>query len=247
MTDTHYKLTDQDCRTRGDTLWTPGEWRETVGAGTLCGPGWLHAYATPELALLLNPIHGNIKNPRLWLAEGDGKRLDDGQLKLGCTQLRIVEELPMPVITTEQRIGFAVLCAAHGYGDVAWNEWAWGWLLSVDRSADSAARADSAAWDAVSAAARAAAWAARAAVSAAWDAVSAAWDAWDASAADRADSAAARAAAWAARDAVSAAWDAWDASAADSAADSAALAARADRFVDIAECARVALAWEGAV
>ena len=34
--------------------------------------GWLHCYSDPLLAVLLNPIHGNYDNPRLFEAEIEG-------------------------------------------------------------------------------------------------------------------------------------------------------------------------------
>src|SRR3989304_4485465 len=71
-----YKLTDQQMRTYGDCQWTLGEWKETSGEGNLCGPGWLHFYTHPLLAALLNPIHANIQNPRLFRVEAEGATLD---------------------------------------------------------------------------------------------------------------------------------------------------------------------------
>jgi len=40
-----------------------------------------------------------------------------------------------------QHIAFGILCAAHVCDDRSWTEWSWGWLLGVDRSADSAINA----------------------------------------------------------------------------------------------------------
>ena len=77
-----YKLTRSNCTTRENTLWVPGEWRETSGIGSLCSSGWLHAYEHPLLAILHNPIHAYIVNPRLWEAEGAGKELRDDEMKL---------------------------------------------------------------------------------------------------------------------------------------------------------------------
>ena len=88
-----YKLTDENSKTRGDTSWVTGEWREAPCSGELCGPGWLHAYESPLVAVLLNPIHANFKSPHLWLAEGDGAVLRDGSLKIGVQRLHVVKHL----------------------------------------------------------------------------------------------------------------------------------------------------------
>src|SRR5882757_8420757 len=128
-----YKLTNQDMTTRGPTLWGEGVTHEAPGLGPLCSSGWLHAYLSPELAVFLNPIHADIANPILWEAEGEiGAR--DGQLKVGCAKLTTLRQLPLPQVTTEQRVKFAILCAKAVCTDAAWNAWADAWLDGSDRS-----------------------------------------------------------------------------------------------------------------
>ena len=169
-----YKLTDQNLQTYGSYQWEPGVARETDGNGGLCGPGWLHYYHDPLLAVLLNPIHADIANPILWEAEADGLHRDDRGLKGGCTRLTLIRQVDLPQITTEQRVRFGILCAKVICDNPAWNAWADRWLDGSDRSQESAwaaieaaARAAEAAWAAAETAARAA-WAARAAAEAAW-------------------------------------------------------------------------------
>jgi hypothetical protein len=137
-----YKLTDQNMQTHGGYQWVLGEWRETSGEGDLCGPGWLHWYSDPLLAGLLNPIHANFSNPRLFLAETDGEIRDDRGLKGGSTRLRLVEEKPLSEATTEQRVRFAILCAQSVIMDGCpeWSAWAAAWLDGTDR-AEAAAEA----------------------------------------------------------------------------------------------------------
>jgi len=94
---TVYKLTDQKMHTRNGYQWALGEWRETSGDGELCGSGWLHAYEDPLLAVLLNPIHASIANPRLFEAEADSDGNDDRGIKCGFTRLRLTKELPLPI------------------------------------------------------------------------------------------------------------------------------------------------------
>ena len=172
-----YKLTDRDGQTRNGTQWGPGVSHSGTGEGELCGPGWIHAYEHPLIAVLMNPIHAIFKNPRLWVAEGE-VGLRDGQIKCGCKTLTTVREIPLPAVTTEMRVRFAILCAKEVCADPAWNAWADKWLSGGDRT-----QAWASAW-----AARAAARAARARARAYERASERAW----------ASAAAAAAAAWAA-------------------------------------------------
>ena len=156
---TLYKLTRQDNTTSdGATLeWGAGVSHTATGTGTqLCSPDVIHAYTHPLLAVLLNPIHANYKNPKLWRCEGEVVANDHG-LKVGVKTLTTIEEIPLPVVTTEQHVKFAILCAKQVCKDEKWNAWADKWLSGEDRSAAAAEAAWAAAW-----AARAARLAARA-------------------------------------------------------------------------------------
>ena len=187
-----YKLTTQDGTTHNYYQWSlpkgekPGDWHRTSGEGNLCGPGWLHYYHHPLLAVLLNPIHADIQDPILWEVEVGGEQKDDAGLKGGATKMRLLKKIDLPMFSTEQRVVFGIYCALETCNDEEFVRWANGWLMGSDRSAAEAAQA-AAAW---TAAARAAAEAAQAAA-AAWTAA-----AWAAEAAARA---AWTAAAWAAR------------------------------------------------
>ena len=215
-----YKLTDANAKTRGGTEWGPGVSHSGTGEGELCGPGWIHAYADPLLAVLFNPIHARFPRPRLWEAEGEVSKTDG--LKVGCRTVTTSREIPLPEITTAQKVAFAILAVKEVCDDPAWNAWADRWLSGEDRS-------ESAAWSAArsaeSAAARSAEWsAALSAWSAARSAESAARSAWSA-----AESAA--------RSAESAARSAWSAArSAESAAGSA-----ANKKLDFAAIARKAV------
>ena len=152
-----YKLTSQDMMTLNETLWGPGVTHTASGMGELCSAGWLHAYSSPLLALFLNPIHANIKNPRMWEAEGSGNMKDDRGLKMGFSSLTTIREIPILEPTVTQQIAFGILCALKVYHDPAFVKWAESWLSGEDRSANAAdaARATVAA-DAAYAPARAA-------------------------------------------------------------------------------------------
>ena len=174
-----YKLTKQNLQTYGGYQWKPGITRETDGRGNLCGPGWLHYYHDPLLAVLLNPIHANIDTPIMWEAEAEGLHRDDNGLKGGCTRLTLIRQIDPPQITTEQRIRFGILCAKAVCDSPEWNAWADRWLDGSDRSVETAweawaaavATADAAAAEAAAeAAARAARAVAQATAWAAWEA-----------------------------------------------------------------------------
>ena len=174
MTKILYKFTDQNMQTHGGCQWVLGEKKTTSGEGELCGPGWLHCYADPLLAVLLNPIHTDYENPRLFRARVGRKSKHDHGLKSGYTKMTLIEEIPVPAISTAQRVRFAILCAMKVYQDPGFVQWGENWLSGKDRSAEAAAEAVRAA----RAAADAASWAARAARAAAWAAEAADAVAW---------------------------------------------------------------------
>ena len=137
-----YKLTTQNNFTMKKTLWGENVSHSVSGKGELCSAaGWLHAYSHPLLAVLLNPIHANIKNPKLWEAYGSGLKKSDHGLKLGFTKLTTKKEIALPVITDTQKIAFAILCALEVCKEPRFVTWANNWLSGKDRTADAAAYA----------------------------------------------------------------------------------------------------------
>lgn len=164
------KLTTQDGRTRvgfgNETQWGENVTHSGTGAGALCGPGYVHAYEHPLVAVLMNPIHADIPNPVLW--EGEGEiALRDGQLKCGCVTFMTLRRIPLPELSTEARVEVAIRCALYVYSKPSFVTWAQAWISGADRS-------ERAAWEATGVAERAAsagaARAARAARAAAWTA-----------------------------------------------------------------------------
>ena len=141
-----YKLTDESMRTHNGFQWEIWKWYETSGEGKLCGPGWLHGYEHPLLAVLHNPIHVNFYKPRLFETwTGNGKIKKDGQMKLGSTKMKLVKEIPFPKITTTQRIAYGILCALEVYDEPEFQKWAENWLNGEDRTARAAVGATMAA------------------------------------------------------------------------------------------------------
>lgn len=113
-----YKLTDSLGRTRNNT-----QWGENVihsippekQSKKLCTSGLLYAYKTINLALLLNPIHANFSNFRLWAVKGKPVIEDWG--KVGCYSLITIKEIVLPEWYQDEKtrkrvqILFAILCA----------------------------------------------------------------------------------------------------------------------------------------
>lgn len=128
-----YKLTNSNARTYNDTQWGAGVTHKASGEGQLCGPGWLHAYTDPLLAVLLNPIHANFEEPRMWESEGQVGITNHG-LKVGCTTLTTVREIPLPNITVEEKVRFGILCALKVYKDESFVTWAKNWLIRANRT-----------------------------------------------------------------------------------------------------------------
>jgi len=148
-----YKLTTQDLTTYNYTKWVLNEWKETSGLGPLCTRGWLHCYTSPLLAILLNRIHADIINPKLFKCEVEGKCLTDKGLKEGWTRMRIIEEMEVPQLSHINRIAFGILCALEVCKDEKWVLWANNWLENKDRSIESARYAAAYAANAAAAAA----------------------------------------------------------------------------------------------
>lgn len=175
---TLYKLTDKTGKTKNNTQWGPGVSHSGTGEGDLCGPGWIHAYTHPLLAVLLDPVHANFSEYQLWEAEGEIAKVDHG-MKVGCATLRTIRLIEIPKITTVQRAIFAILCAMEINKDKTFCDWADNWLNGKNRSAGAAAIASAAleaALDAVgleAASLEAATWATWAAEAAALEAAAA--------------------------------------------------------------------------
>jgi hypothetical protein len=86
----------------------------------------------------MDPIHAILlPDAILWEAEGDIV-VNDGT-KVGCTRLTTLKRIPIPAITLEQRVTFAIKCALHVYKGPSWVAWARAWLANTNRDAYAAA------------------------------------------------------------------------------------------------------------
>ena len=164
MSEIRYKLTNQNMQTYHEFQWELGKkYVIENDKDALCGGGFFHFYCHPLLAILHNPIHIQLSNPRLFKAKVSGKNKTDGQLKEGWKKATLIEEIPIPEITIKQKIRYGILCVLEVYNENSFVEWANNWLSGKDRSR-AAARASA---DAAVAAAQGTAAAAAAAYAAA--------------------------------------------------------------------------------
>jgi hypothetical protein len=111
-----YKLMNNDRTTRNNQKWEIEVTveKEQVSNPILCSSDVLHAYRNINLAYMLNPIHGNFKDPIL--AECYGKICVEDWGKVGCFSLTPVRWLVAPEWVGSNRdlrvqVNFAVLCA----------------------------------------------------------------------------------------------------------------------------------------
>lgn len=129
----YVKLTNQNMETFGGFKWKLGKWqyiasrRRGQGYG-ICTSAWFHCYDDPLVAVLLNPIQGQFINPRLFRVNVRGLRRSSCGGKFGFTCMRLVEELPVAVVTTRQRVAFGILAVSQIVDNQKWQRWASGWL-----------------------------------------------------------------------------------------------------------------------
>jgi len=141
---TKYKLVTQDYKTRkgqtNETTWKIGKTVTATGyiRQGLCSDAYIHCYDDPVLAVLLNPLHASIENPRMLVVDASGEHENDRGLKCGYRTVTPVKEVDPPHVITEQRITFAIMCAKEVYKGQEWCKWADKWLSGEDRSVDAA-------------------------------------------------------------------------------------------------------------
>jgi hypothetical protein len=163
-----YKLLKQDMTSHNDTKWELNKTITVTKEGTeMCTDQVLHCYNHPLLALIFNPLHADISNPRLFEINVDAIVNTDG-LKYASKSQTLIKELTIPEISLEQKVEFAIRVAKLVYKDTKWNTWADNWLDKSDRTKESA-RAAASAYTAANAYAANAYAAANAAYAAAYD------------------------------------------------------------------------------
>ena len=127
-----YKLTRPDRTTYRSFKYEVGQLYTFSGTGDLCGPGYSHAYLSIATAILHNPIHAAYNPAILWRAEGI-ITIEEGPMKVGCSAIRLLEPCPMPQVTIEQRVAYAIR-SAWPFGTPTWRTWALNWLNGTNRT-----------------------------------------------------------------------------------------------------------------
>ena len=146
-----YKLLTQEKKSHGGFQWEMNkEYRIDKPGKELCSDQVFHCYSHPVLAILLNPIHANINNPRLFEIEVDAITNDDG-LKYGTKMQKLVREIEIPKLDIMTKVDFSIRVAMEVYQEDWFTTWAENFLNRIDVSE---AAATAAAW-----AAEATAWA----------------------------------------------------------------------------------------
>ena len=139
-----YKLVTQDYTTRGGMKWQIGVTnRATAEGNEMCTDQVLHCYADPYLAVLFNPRHANIKNPRMLEIECSNIVATDG-LKHACKEQTPTAEIELPQLTTRQKVLFAIKCSLSVYKTEDFVTWAENYISGADisvRAANAAADA----------------------------------------------------------------------------------------------------------
>jgi hypothetical protein len=169
-----YKLLTKNLTTHNGFKWEVGKLYKIDKPGnSLCSDEVFHFYDSPETAALFNTRHANISNPVCYSVEIDDIVAFDG-LKGGAKQMRLIEQVNLPIFTKRQWIIFAIFSAKSaskylGKPIHEWDLWAEKYLKNTAAAAD-AAYAAYAAYAAADAAyaAYAAAYAAYAAADAAY-------------------------------------------------------------------------------
>jgi len=133
-----YKLVTQEYRTRegydNETKWEIGVKVEAKpGSMELCTDTVVHFYDDPLLAVLMNPIHAEIENPRMLEVEIHGEVVTNGT-KCGAKSLTPIREIEVPEITMTQRIAFGLLCAKESRKDEGFSTMVDQWLSGKDRT-----------------------------------------------------------------------------------------------------------------
>jgi len=130
-----YKLIRQDRTTRYGFKYPPKGERlpELSGRGDLCSDGFYHGYAHPLLAVLHAPLHVEADYTKMIEIEVPEVYAPD-QMKLGFTTGVVGKVIPLPKVTDEQKIRYAIGSACSICQKKSFREWADNWISGKDRS-----------------------------------------------------------------------------------------------------------------
>jgi len=134
----YYKLTDKYNQTHDGTQWGENVIHKAIGEGKdLCSPDVIHVYDHPLKAVMFNLIHAAFSKYNLWECNVRKVVADDG-LKVGVKQCTTIRRIEAPIITTEQRVRFAIYCALEVNKEKSFVLWAENWLSGKDRTVSAA-------------------------------------------------------------------------------------------------------------
>ena len=139
-----YKLTTQDLKSNNEFQWKIGKRYDISPERTgkeLCSSQVFHFYDSPELAVLMNPIHADISNPKLFEVEC-WKIVANDKTKGGCKSMKLKKEIPLPGFTDNQMIYFGIQCALKVYKEKGFVKWSEDWVSGKNRSKEAARAAD---------------------------------------------------------------------------------------------------------
>lgn len=120
-----YKLTDENMKTYNNCQWKLNEIKEVrfIPELSLCTHGWIHAYESPEIAVLNNNMHGQYHpfTMRLFKADTlDSPKAFCGHSKLGSTKMVLLKELPVPQPNLLNWKFYAILSLRAMFTDLDW-------------------------------------------------------------------------------------------------------------------------------
>ena len=118
-----YLITDEHDRTNDGRYWLPGATHHVSGKGGLFGSGWFQCYMNPLFAAFLSPISDCPENPHLWLVQGKVEITQKG-LIVGCRKLTAMRQVPLPILSNDQRIELAIAASKNAYPEEFFVSWA---------------------------------------------------------------------------------------------------------------------------
>lgn len=147
----NYKLTDKDGKTQpgaeNETQWGENVTHRAKDKGKkLCTGQVIHGYDDYYLAVYMNPAQGNYDEGTMLMWAGKGRRVVTDGIKSGYKQFTTLRRIPIPELTTEQRVTITIHLALQLYVNDSFRKWAIDWLDGIDRSSDAAAKAADAAY-----------------------------------------------------------------------------------------------------
>jgi len=130
----YYKLTNQNNETRNGTRWGQNVTHRAIGAGKkLCTADVIHVYDHPFKAVMFNPIQANFTGAQLWACRVKRVVANDG-LKVGVKECTTIKKIPLPEISLNAKVHFAILCALTVYHEPSFIKWANNWLNNKNRA-----------------------------------------------------------------------------------------------------------------